>query len=168
MHRFPRPLTPEQDRLIQQELLRRNDVASNALLLIRHTGIRIGECVDLSFDCLRPLAPGQWALHVPLGKLNTERLVPIDDSVCQLVHRLRFFRFLSAVPPDGLLLARRRNRSALLRELRTELTPGANRPRHCQAHRSPHVSPHLRHRDAAIWRQLPRTHETAWPFHRRK
>lgn len=120
--RFPRPLTPEQDRLIQQELLRRNDVASNALLLIRHTGIRIGECVDLSFDCLRLVAAGQWALHVPLGKLNTERLVPIDDSVCQLIHRLRFFRFLSNVPPDGLLLARRRNRSALLRELRTELT----------------------------------------------
>lgn len=119
--RFPRPLTPEQDRLIQQELLRRNDVASNTLLLIRHTGIRIGECVDLSFDCLRPLAPGQWALHVPLGKLNTERLVPIDDSVCQLVHRLRFFRSLSAVPPDELLLARRRNRNTLLRDLRTEL-----------------------------------------------
>ncbi len=120
--RFPRPLTPEQDRLIQQELLQRNDVASNALLLIRHTGIRIGECVDLSFDCLRLLAPGQWALHVPLGKLNTERVVPIDDSVCHLVHRLRFFRFLSPIPPDGLLLARRHNRSALLRELRTELT----------------------------------------------
>jgi len=120
--RFPRPLTPEQDRLIQQELLRRNDVPSNALLLIRHTGMRIGECVDLSFDCLRLLAPGQWALHVPLGKLHTERLVPVDDSVCQLVHRLRFFRSLSAVPPDGLLLARRHNRSALLRELRTELT----------------------------------------------
>jgi integrase len=119
--RFPRPLTPEQDRLIQQELLRRNDVASNTLLLIRHTGIRIGECVDLSFDCLRPITPGQWALHVPLGKLNTERLVPIDDSVCHLVHRLRFFRSLSAVPPDGLLLARRRNRSTLLRDLRTEL-----------------------------------------------
>ena len=39
--RFPRPLTPEQDRLVQQEFLRRNDVASNALLLIRHTGMRI-------------------------------------------------------------------------------------------------------------------------------
>ena len=120
--RLPRPLTPEQDRLIQQQLLRRNDLTSNALLLIRYTGIRIGECVDLSFDCLRLLAPGQWALHVPLGKLNTERVVPIDDSVCQLVHRLRFFRFLSTVPTDGLLLARRRNRSALLRELRTALT----------------------------------------------
>jgi Phage integrase family len=75
----------------------------------------------LSFDCLRLLAPGQWALHVPLGKLNTERVAPIDDSVCQLVHRLRFFRFLSPVPSDGLLLARRRNRSTLLRDLRTEL-----------------------------------------------
>jgi integrase len=120
--RFPRPLTPEQDRLIQEELLRRNDPASNALLLIRHTGIRIGECVDLSLDCLRPIAPGQWALHVPLGKLHTERLVPIDDFVCQLVQRLRFFRSLSAVPPDGLLLARSHNRNALLCCLRTELT----------------------------------------------
>jgi integrase len=120
--RFPRPLTPEQDRLIQRELLRRNDVASNALLLIRHTGIRIGECVDLPLDCLRLIGPAQWALHVPLGKLRTERLVPIDDFVCQLVHRLRFFRSLSTIPPDGLLLARRHNRAALLCYLRTELT----------------------------------------------
>jgi integrase len=120
--RFPRPLTPEQDRLIQQELLRRNDVASNALLLIRHTGIRIGECVDLSLDCLRLIGPAQWALHVPLGKLHTERLVPVDDFVCQLAHRLRFFRFLSTIPHDGRLLARRHNRAALLCYLRTELT----------------------------------------------
>jgi integrase len=119
--RLPRPLTPDQDRLIQQELLRRNDVAANALLLIRHTGMRIGECVDLSYDCLRPLAPGQWALHVPLGKLKTERLVPLDDFGCQFVYRLRFFRSLSPVPPDGLLLARSNNRNALLRELRIEL-----------------------------------------------
>jgi Phage integrase, N-terminal SAM-like domain len=34
---LPRPLTPEQDRLIQQELLRRDDFNSNALLLLRHT-----------------------------------------------------------------------------------------------------------------------------------
>ena len=48
--------------------------------------------------------------------------MPIDDSVCHLVYRLRFFRSLNAVPPDGLLLARRRNRNTLLRDLRTELT----------------------------------------------
>ena len=33
--RLPRPLTPEQDQRIQQELQRRNDLASNALLLLR-------------------------------------------------------------------------------------------------------------------------------------
>ena len=27
------------------------------LLLIRHTGMRIGECADLVLDCLRPAAP---------------------------------------------------------------------------------------------------------------
>ena len=121
-YRLPRPLTPEQDRLIQQELLRRNDVASNALLLVRHTGIRLGECADLTFDCLRQPAPGQWALHVPLGKLYSERLVPVDESICRIVHRLRFFRSLSPIPLDGFLLARRHNRNSLLRELRTELT----------------------------------------------
>ncbi len=120
--RLPRPLTPEQDQLIQQELLHRNDVSSNALLLVRHTGMRLGECADLAFDCLHQIAPGQWALHVPLGKLYTERLVPVDESVCQLVHRLRFFRSLSPVPSDGRLLARRHNRNSLLRELRCELT----------------------------------------------
>ena len=35
----PRPLTAEHDQLLQQELVRRNDLASNVLLLLRHTGI---------------------------------------------------------------------------------------------------------------------------------
>jgi len=62
MHHFlPRPLTPEQDQLIQRELLRRNDLPSTVLLLQRHTGMRIGECANLSLDCLRPLGPNQWA-----------------------------------------------------------------------------------------------------------
>ena len=91
-HHLPRPLTPEQDELVQQELLRRDDLLSNALLLLRHTGMRISECVDLSFDCLRLVGPGQWAIHVPLGKLKTERLVPVDSVVCQLVERIRSLR----------------------------------------------------------------------------
>ncbi len=56
-HHLPRPLTPEQDELVQQELLRRDDLLSNALLLLRLTGMRISECVDLSFDCLRLVGP---------------------------------------------------------------------------------------------------------------
>jgi integrase len=56
-------LTVPQDQSIQQELLRRNDLAANVCLLLRHTGMRIGECVDLSWDCLRNVAPDRWAIH---------------------------------------------------------------------------------------------------------
>ena len=80
-HTLPRPLTAEQDQLLEQEFLRRNDLGGNVFLLLRRTGMRIGECADLSFDCLRSAGPDQWALHVPLGKLKTERMVPGDAFV---------------------------------------------------------------------------------------
>ena len=96
--RLPRPLTAQQDQLIQQELLRRNDLPANVFLLIRHTGMRIGECADLSYDCLHHVGPDRWAIHVPLGKLKTERMVPVDSFVCELVHRLRFFRSFDPAP----------------------------------------------------------------------
>jgi site-specific recombinase XerD len=119
--RLPRPLTAQQDQILQRELLRRNDVAANALLLIRHTGMRIGECADLACDCLRSTGPQQWAIHVPLGKLKTERMVPVDSLVRELVQRLRFFRSLDSVPGDGLLLPRPRSKEALVRQLRAYL-----------------------------------------------
>ena len=116
--RLPRALTAHQDQAIQQELLRRNDLAANIFLLLRHTGMRIGECVDLSWDCLRNVAPDRWAIHVPLGKLKTERMVPVDSLVCELVQRLRFFRSFDPLPLDGHLLARPHGKSALVRQLR--------------------------------------------------
>ena len=119
--RLPRPLTAEQDQILQQELLRRNDVAANAFLLIRHTGMRIGECADLRCDCLRSTGPQQWAIHVPLGKLKTERMVPVDSFVCKLVQRLRFFRSLDSLSADGFLLQRTRSKEALVRQLRDYL-----------------------------------------------
>ena len=119
--RLPRPLAAEQDQLLQQEFLRRNDLGGNVFLLIRHTGMRIGECADLSSDCLHSTAPGQWAIHVPLGKLKTERMVPVDPFACELVQRLRFFRTLDPLPADGRLLARSRTKEALVRQLRDYL-----------------------------------------------
>jgi hypothetical protein len=99
-HCLPRPLTPEQDQLIQQELLRRNDFCSNVLLLIRHTGMRIG---------------------VPLGKLKTERWVPVDSLVCQLVERLRSMRSPEAPSTGRLLLSGSRGIYMLPRKLRNAL-----------------------------------------------
>jgi len=83
--------------------------------------MRIGECVDLSCDCLRSIAPQQWAIHVPLGKLKTERMVPVDSFVCELVQRLAFFRSLDPLPADGRLLARPCSKEALVRQLRDYL-----------------------------------------------
>ena len=120
-HHLPRPLTPEQDQLIQQELLRRNDLFSNVLLLLRHTGMRIGECVDLSVDCLHTIGINQWAIHVPLGKLKTERWVPVDSMVCQLVERIRSLRSPTAPSTGRLLLSRKRGRFTLIRTLRAAL-----------------------------------------------
>jgi integrase len=117
---LPRPLTAEQDRLIQQELLRRHDRDSNALMLLRHTGMRIGECLDLTPDCLRRIGQDQWAIHVPLGKLRTERLVPVDAFVCRIVDRLGSLR-CHLRHADGFLLARPRGRMALGATLRPSL-----------------------------------------------
>ena len=119
--RLPRPLTAEQDELLQQEFRLRNDLGGNVFLLIRHTGVRIGECADLSSDCLRSTGPNQWAIHVPLGKLKTERMVPVDPFVCEFVHRLRFFRSLDPLPADGRLLARPGAKDTLLRHFRDYL-----------------------------------------------
>ena len=119
--RLARPLTAEQDQLLQREFVNRNDLESNTFLLIRYTGMRIGECADLSFDCLHSTGPDQWAIHVPLGKLKTERMVPVDSLVVTVIQRLRFFRSLDPRPPDGRLLARRSTRDALVRQLRRYL-----------------------------------------------
>jgi site-specific recombinase XerD len=120
--RLPRPLTEQQDRLIQQELLRRNDLPANVFLLLRHTGMRIGECTDLAYDCLHQVGPGRWAIHVPLGKLKTERMVPVDSFVCELVQRLRFFRSFDPRPADGRLLARYSGKQTLIKQFRLYLS----------------------------------------------
>ena len=104
-HYPPRPLTVDQDRLIQPELRRRDDRNRNAFRLLRHTGMRIGECPDSSWDHLRRIGQDSWALHVPLGKLKTEGLVPVDAFVCRLVDRLRLPRSQAPLPADGFLLA---------------------------------------------------------------
>jgi integrase len=119
--RLPRALTAQQDQLIQKELLRRNDLPANVFLLLRHTGMRIGECTDLSYDCLHNIVPDRWAIHVPLGKLKTERMVPVDSFVCELVQRLRFFRSFDSLPADGRLLARPSGKQTLIKQLRPYL-----------------------------------------------
>ncbi|PYS36172.1 MAG: integrase, partial [Acidobacteria bacterium] len=48
-------------------------------------------------------------------------MVPVDSFVCELVQRLRFFRFLDPQPADGRLLAGPPAKTTLLRRLRDYL-----------------------------------------------
>jgi len=127
---LPRPLPPQDDRLLRDELRRTDDLPANALLLTRATGIRIGECIDLALDCLRQIGPDQWALHVPLGKLHTERLAPADADIRRIVARILALRALA--PParlaksEGLLLPRCGGHYALYQTLLWALADAAN------------------------------------------
>ncbi len=120
-YRLPRPLSPEDDVRLQDHWRKATDVFSCALLLQRLTGMRIGECVDLSVDCLRHLGDNRWSLHVPHGKPRSERWVPVDDQVRVLVERLAFLRTLPPGADPRFLLPRPRGRNVLLCTLRDTL-----------------------------------------------
>jgi len=86
---LPRYLPPQADqRLVATLEASPNRLRADALLLLRATGLRIGELLDLELYCVHEV-PGQGAwLKVPLGKLDTERMVPLDEETLELVDRI--------------------------------------------------------------------------------
>ncbi len=76
---LPRALAPDADAALMAAVASRQDhFARCAILLMRRAGLRIGECLDLELSCVVDYGPtGTW-LRVPLGKLGTERSVPLD------------------------------------------------------------------------------------------
>ncbi len=144
---LPRYLTPDLDRRLAGALRSWPDrFGADALLLQRATGLRIGELVDLELDCVHEV-PGQGAwLKVPLGKLATERMVPLDEETVELLDQITLHRSPGRpVPhprtarPTEYLLTRYGHRVSV-NYLRDVLT------RVCQAEGLPHTTPHqLRH-----------------------
>ena len=86
---LPRYLPVDADRKLTAALAKSPyRLAADALLVQRACGLRIGELLDLELDCIHEI-PGQGSwLKVPLGKLNSERMVPVDDEVLTLVDRI--------------------------------------------------------------------------------
>ncbi len=86
---LPRYLPPDADRRLSQALhASPNRMRADALLLLRATGMRIGELLDLELDCVHEVpGSGAW-VKVPLGKLDTERMVPIDKETLDIVDRI--------------------------------------------------------------------------------
>jgi hypothetical protein len=113
--------------------------------LRRRAGLRQRDVSCSGLDCLRQLGPDQWALHVPPGKLHTERLAPADDAIRQIVARILTLRALS--PPsqlansEGLFLPRRGGHDAFYQTLAGALANAAKRAG-CSCHVTLHQ---LRH-----------------------
>jgi len=78
---LPRALSPDIDMAVMNAVAALDDpVTRIGLTVIRATGIRVGELVDLELDCVVDYGTsGSW-LRVPLGKLATERTVPLDET----------------------------------------------------------------------------------------
>jgi integrase len=78
---MPRALPPDVDRALMAAVAGLDDVlVRTGLTLLRATGMRVGELLDLELDCLVDFAGhGTW-LKVPIGKLGTERMVPLQPE----------------------------------------------------------------------------------------
>ena len=78
---LPRALAPDADAALMAAAASLDDLfACSAILLLRRSGLRLGECLDLELGCVVDYGPtGTW-LRVPLGKLGTERAVPLDSA----------------------------------------------------------------------------------------
>lgn len=151
---LPRYLPPDADQRLQDALQHTCDhdasalsrLQADALLLIRATGLRIGELRDLELDCVHEIdGLGAW-LKVPLGKLASERMLPLDTETLTVLDRIAARRTSgrplphprTGRPVDFLLVHQGRRPSA--QALRDELS------RACQAAGLPHNTPHaLRH-----------------------
>jgi len=152
---LPKPLSPEDDQRLEQRLRHTDDLESNALLLIRFTGIRIGECIDLPVDCLRQVHQDQWSLHVPVGKLHTERWVPVDEDTRRILDRLLALRPLfhpsRSEKTPGFLLPRRRRTHLRWHQILSHVLADAARDASCTTSVTPH---RLRHTFATTMLRL--------------
>ena len=87
---LPRYLPIDADRRLTAALTEHpeNELAALGLRLQRACGLRIGELLDLELDCVHEIdGNGAW-LKVPLGKLATERMVPLDTETLDVIDRI--------------------------------------------------------------------------------
>jgi site-specific recombinase XerD len=85
---LPKPFPLEADLEIQKRLKASSDTDKLGILLMRRTGVRIGELLNLTYDCVEEDLYGNHFLKVPMGKLNNERVIPLDPETVDLIKRI--------------------------------------------------------------------------------
>lgn len=153
-HQLPRALAPDTDAALMDAVADLPDLfARVALMMLRGTGLRMGEMLDLELDCVVDYGPtGHW-LRVPLGKLNSERSIPLDEATLGVLTQWKAQRGTQRGLPhqrDGRMVdflfvehGRRPGRSRIKRGLadavRTAGLTGADgQPLHVTAHQLRH------------------------------
>jgi site-specific recombinase XerD len=86
---LPRPIPADLDRILQRRLRKSGSTIQLGLLLMRRTGLRLGELRALPYHCVHTDQLGNTFLKVPLGKLNSERLVPLDRATIRVLNKLQ-------------------------------------------------------------------------------
>jgi integrase len=77
---LPRALPPDVDARLMAAVADLADPFARAgLQVLRGTGLRVGELLDLEVGAVVDYGPAGTWLRVPLGKLATERTVPLDE-----------------------------------------------------------------------------------------
>jgi integrase len=78
---LPRALAPDIDAAVMNAVARLDDpFARVGLTVLRGAGLRVGELLDLELGSIIDYGPAGTWLKVPLGKLATERMVPLSAA----------------------------------------------------------------------------------------
>lgn len=90
---LPRALPPDVDQALMDAVGGLEDrFARIGLTVLRGAGLRLGELLDLELDCVCDYGPaGSW-LRVPLGKLDEERSVPLDETTLAAIEEWKAHR----------------------------------------------------------------------------
>ncbi|MGK5086134.1 tyrosine-type recombinase/integrase [Bdellovibrionota bacterium FG-2] len=86
---LPRPLPPSVDEEIQKRLRASNDVYHKGALLLRYTGLRLGDLERLAYNPIQKDEKGRSFLRVPPGKIKVERLLPIENRTIVLIEEIQ-------------------------------------------------------------------------------
>jgi integrase len=152
---LPRALSPAADAALMAAVADLPDqFARIGLTVLRGAGLRIGELLDLELDCVVDYGPaGPW-LKVPLGKLNSERSVPLDQTTVAAITEWKTHRGTQRALPhqrDGRMVdflfverGRRPSSARIERGLRdavraARLTGPDGAPLHVTAHQLRHT-----------------------------
>ena len=72
------------DQDLQAALRQTPSLRTLGLRLLRLTGMRVGELVDLDLNALDQREPNHCTLRIPLGKTRTEHVIPVSAETAQI------------------------------------------------------------------------------------